>query len=766
MTSPFEGKKILLVNHAIPPLENTGTPITTLNHARGLQERGRQVAILVPSQAEVRVGFKKEIQDGYTLYRVPAFNRYQAFLGSHDKEALKLFLATIARITRDFSPDIVHINDYVGMPMEIIALFHDLGCLLVRTVCNDEEICHQDYPVVSSGLDGELCSGPTSAARCADCYRVHVAGMNGEKIRPDEKDKLAVTLAKRMAALRKLYREKIDGVVFTSVPFKDHFTSFMPIDADKIRIIPRGFKVSQRKEPNLVGKAPGQEVRFAFFGTMMFSKGTDVLFKAFERIAYRKSFHLDLHGNLGHPQFQTWLHRLEKEFPGRISFHGNYRQENFADLAGQTDVAIVPSYFDTYNRVVRECLYNGVPVIATSFFGSFIIRDGINGLMVPIGDDGALAAAMERVIDVPGLVDTLQAGARASVIPSLDDEIAAMLDLYETLLVSRPRNQAKVSQAKSKNRRDFYSGNDTWSPEGNLYLRDIDRLILSILQNSANLPVSFPSTLFVDTGAGFNAQDTVRESITHGDDGSFGVTFDLRGFETILGLRFDPWEGTWGRLRLDEIVVETESGQQRLLPLDRVHAENGALGNDGFFTFKTSDPIIELSAISGRCSTLAIRGNLEFLDVHWMEAEWAEEKKVWEAERRAWAAERDALREQLACHDQENRNLELLLTAAIVVRGWHAVESVSRPVILFGTGSLAEWVLQLIDRKRFPVRCCFDNRPRAALFHDLVVQKPAFIPDVQVIIASIFDSDIRQQLRDLGYKDENLLSLRIEKPGD
>jgi hypothetical protein len=52
------------------------------------------------------------------------------------------------------------------------------------------------------------------------------------------------------------------------------------------------------------------------------------------------------------------------------------------------------------------------------------------------------------------------------------------------------------------------------------------------------------------------------------------------------------------------------------------------------------------------------------------------------------------------------------------------------------------------------------------LFHDLAVQKPSFIPDVQVIIASIYDSEIRQQLRDLGYKDDNLLSLRMEKPGD
>jgi glycosyltransferase involved in cell wall biosynthesis len=759
MTSPAECKRILFVNHSLPPWENTGTPITTLNHARGMRERGLQVAVLVPSLSEVYVGFKKEIQDRLTLYRIPAFDRYKAFLGTIDKKALKLYLAAIAHIARDFAPNIVHINDYVGMPRDIIALFHDLGYPVVRNVCNDEEICHQDYPVLGDGLEGKLCSGPVSATRCAVCYLTNISGMNPERVLPSKRDRLDAVIARRMDALRKLYRENIDAVVFTSVPFKEHFAQFVPIGPEKIRIIPRGFDLPPQKRSDRDRKADGEEIRFAFFGTLMFSKGIDVLLRAFERIATRRSFHVDLHGFHGNPQFQNWVKRLEEEFPGRIAFHGDYQPQAFADLAGRTDVAIVPSYFDTYNRVVRECLHYGVPVIASDFFGAFIVRDGVNGLKIPIGDDEALAAAMVRVIDEPDLTDALRAGASTTVIPALNDEIDALVDLYEALLLAGRVGPAKHPHEKKKIGQILNPGKDTWSRDGDTYLRDIDRLLKSILENRTNLPISFQCTLFVDTGDGFNSRDLVRERITRGEDGNFRVTFDLRGFETILGIRFDPWEGTWGRLRLDELGVETESGQRKVLPLDRVHAINGELGNDRFFTFKTSDPIIELSEISGRCSTLTIRGRLEFLDVYRMEAEWADEKKTWEAER-------EALREQLDRCDQETRNVELLLRAALVVRGWHGGEPGSHPVVLFGTGSLAEWVLQLLDRNRFPVCCCFDNRPRAVLFHDLAVQKPSFIPDVQVIIASIYDSEIRQQLRDLGYKDDNLLSLRMEKPGD
>ena len=44
-----------------------------------------------------------------------------------------------------------------------------------------------------------------------------------------------------------------------------------------------------------------------------------------------------------------------------------------------------------------------------------VVEDGVNGLLVPAGAPDALAAALARVLDEPGLRDRLAAGARASV---------------------------------------------------------------------------------------------------------------------------------------------------------------------------------------------------------------------------------------------------------------------------------------------------------------------------------------------------------------
>jgi glycosyltransferase involved in cell wall biosynthesis len=42
-----------------------------------------------------------------------------------------------------------------------------------------------------------------------------------------------------------------------------------------------------------------------------------------------------------------------------------------------------------------------------------VVRDGIDGLLVPPGDPNALAAAIRRVLSEPGLAATLRAAGRA-----------------------------------------------------------------------------------------------------------------------------------------------------------------------------------------------------------------------------------------------------------------------------------------------------------------------------------------------------------------
>jgi glycosyltransferase involved in cell wall biosynthesis len=68
--------------------------------------------------------------------------------------------------------------------------------------------------------------------------------------------------------------------------------------------------------------------------------------------------------------------------------------------------------------VVNEAMNRALAVIATNAVGAAaggLVRDGVNGLVVPQADPGALAAAIERLAAEPNLRARLGATACADV---------------------------------------------------------------------------------------------------------------------------------------------------------------------------------------------------------------------------------------------------------------------------------------------------------------------------------------------------------------
>jgi glycosyltransferase involved in cell wall biosynthesis len=86
-----------------------------------------------------------------------------------------------------------------------------------------------------------------------------------------------------------------------------------------------------------------------------------------------------------------------------------------AELAGAT-MFVLPSYAEGMPMALLEAMSWGLPVIATPV-GAIpqLITSGINGLLVPPGDLGALAAAITRLLREPALRNDLGAAARATI---------------------------------------------------------------------------------------------------------------------------------------------------------------------------------------------------------------------------------------------------------------------------------------------------------------------------------------------------------------
>lgn len=105
---------------------------------------------------------------------------------------------------------------------------------------------------------------------------------------------------------------------------------------------------------------------------------------------------------------------VSRGLEGRVYFAGQRpRAETFALMAA-CDLLVLNSTYEGLPHVVLEAQVLGLPVVATAVGGtSELIQEGVNGYLVPAGDDRALSAAIRKSFESP------LKGARAGVEPNL-----------------------------------------------------------------------------------------------------------------------------------------------------------------------------------------------------------------------------------------------------------------------------------------------------------------------------------------------------------
>ncbi len=113
----------------------------------------------------------------------------------------------------------------------------------------------------------------------------------------------------------------------------------------------------------------------------------------------------------------------------RVRFLGARPRETVFELLAAADAAVLSSSWENFPHGVVEALAAGTPVIATAVGGvGEVVTDGVNGLLVPRGDAGALAAAIRRFLGDPELRERLRAAARGSVADLAPDRVYGRLE--------------------------------------------------------------------------------------------------------------------------------------------------------------------------------------------------------------------------------------------------------------------------------------------------------------------------------------------------
>jgi len=100
----------------------------------------------------------------------------------------------------------------------------------------------------------------------------------------------------------------------------------------------------------------------------------------------------------------------------RVRLLGSLSRGSVIDLFSAADATVLSSSWENFPHSVVESLAVGTPVISTEVGGvAEVVVDGVNGLLVPVGDAPALAAAIDRYFSDDGLRASLRENAAPSV---------------------------------------------------------------------------------------------------------------------------------------------------------------------------------------------------------------------------------------------------------------------------------------------------------------------------------------------------------------
>jgi glycosyltransferase involved in cell wall biosynthesis len=120
------------------------------------------------------------------------------------------------------------------------------------------------------------------------------------------------------------------------------------------------------------------------------------------------------------------IESLMAPFAPRIRFAGAVSQDELLDLYAAADLHVWPAINEAYGMAFLEAQAAGVPIVAGRTGGvPAVVADGVTGLLTPIADADAFAAAVARLLDDPAERARLAANTAGRIAARHDDRAAA-----------------------------------------------------------------------------------------------------------------------------------------------------------------------------------------------------------------------------------------------------------------------------------------------------------------------------------------------------
>ncbi len=162
-------------------------------------------------------------------------------------------------------------------------------------------------------------------------------------------------------------------------------------------IIPNGVHVDAQRAALAAKRPMGDRLRIVFVGQAVERKGLPLLLRAFEALREHIPTELTVIGPTADELAPMMLDPRDVRILGKVDDETKHRELEKAD------VLCAPSLGgESFGMVLTEAFAAGTPVVASNIAGyRDVVRDGVDGVLVPAADPRALAEALRDLWEEP-----------------------------------------------------------------------------------------------------------------------------------------------------------------------------------------------------------------------------------------------------------------------------------------------------------------------------------------------------------------------------